>query len=70
MKTKDRKPVPEEVTAETAGHAEPDFLKQYRACYPRAKKFHVTGDSLVFPDNKEAAEAHQRCIGHGELKTY
>jgi hypothetical protein len=49
---------------------EPDFLKQYRRCYPRAKKFHVTSDGLVFPDDKKAAEAHQRCIGCGELRTY
>lgn len=49
---------------------EPDFLKQYRACYPRAKRFFVTSDSLVFPDNPEAADAHQNSIGHGELKTY
>lgn len=49
---------------------EPDFLKQYRACYPKAKKFHVTGDNLVFPDNLKAAEAHQNSIGRGELKTY
>lgn len=49
---------------------EPFFLEQYRRCYPRAKKFHVTGDGLVFPDDKKAAEAHQRCIGRGELRTY
>lgn len=49
---------------------EPAFLEQYRACYPHAEKFHVTGDNLVFPDNKEAAEAHQRCIGRGKLRTY
>lgn len=58
---------------ETTGQiqpAEPAFLKQYRACYPRAKKFYVTGDNLVFPDDVKAAEAHQRCIGKGELKTY
>ncbi len=49
---------------------EPEFLKQYRACYPKAKKFHVTGDNLVFPDNLKAAEAHQSRLGKGELKTY
>lgn len=59
--------VPEQ---ETPLSEEPAFLKQYRSCYPKAKKFYVTGDNLVFPDNKEAAEAHQSCIGKGELKTY
>lgn len=48
---------------------EPGFLKQYRRCYPRAKKFHVTSD-MEFPDDKKAADAHQRCIGCGELRTY
>lgn len=56
--------------AETACRPEPGFLKQYRRCYPRAKKFHVTSDGLVFPDDKKAADAHQRCIGCGELRTY
>lgn len=50
--------------------AMPDFLKQYRACYPDTKQFFVTGDNLVFPDNPQAAEAHQNSIGKGELKTY
>ncbi|MEG1926281.1 MAG: hypothetical protein RR415_11100 [Ruthenibacterium sp.] len=49
---------------------EPDFLKQYRVCYPRAKRFFVTSDNLIFPDNPEAANAHQSSIGRGELKTY
>lgn len=49
---------------------EPDFLRQYRACYPRAKRFFVTSDALVFPDNPEAADAHQNSIGRGELKIY
>ena len=39
--------------AETACRPEPGFLKQYRRCYPRAKKFHVTSDGLVFPDDKK-----------------
>lgn len=70
MVIEEQKTVAEITVAETAGRSEPDFLKQYRACYPRAKKFHVTGDGLVFPDDKKAAEAHQRCIGRGELRTY
>lgn len=70
MDVKERKTVSEKMVAETACRPEPDFLKQYRRCYPRAKKFHVTGDGLVFPDDKKAAEAHQRCIGCGELRTY
>lgn len=49
---------------------EPDFLRQYRACYPRVKRFFVTSDALVFPDNPEAADAHQNSIGRGELKIY
>lgn len=61
----------EQVPVEEVIHSpEPDFLKQYRACYPRAKKFYVTGDNLVFPDNPQAAESHQKSVGKGELKTY
>lgn len=40
---------------------EPDFLKQYRRCYPRAKKFHVTSDGLVFPDDKKP-QRHIRSV--------
>ena len=60
----------EQPAVEEAILPDPGFLKQYRRCYPRAKKFHVTSDGLVFPDDKKAAEAHQRCIGCGELRTY
>ncbi|WP_018669008.1 hypothetical protein [Bacteroides gallinarum] len=70
MDIKEQKTVSEKTVAGTADRPEPDFLEQYRRCYPRAKKFHVTGDGLVFPDDKKAAEAHQRCIGRGELRTY
>lgn len=61
----------EEIEREqTEVQTEPDFLKQYRDCYPKAKKFFVTGDNLVFPDNPKAADAHQSSVGKGELKTY
>lgn len=51
--------------------SEPDFLKQYRVCYPDVKKFHVTGDGLVFLDSDyDQAVSHQNTIGKGELKTY
>lgn len=50
---------------------EPDFLKQYHACYPKVKHFHVTGDNLVFLDRDyEQAVSHQQKCGKGELKTY
>lgn len=50
---------------------EPDFLKQYRAAYPKNKKFHVTGDHLVFLNREyKQALAHQKTIARGELKTY
>lgn len=70
MAIKEQKTVPGKMVAETASRSEPGFLEQYRRCYPRAKKFHVTSDGLVFPDDKKAADAHQRCIGCGELRTY
>ena len=60
----------EQPAVEEMSLPDPGFLKQYRRCYPRAKKFHVTSDGLVFPDDKKAADAHQRCIGCGELRTY
>ena len=50
---------------------EPEFLKQYRACYPGVKKFHVTGDNLVFLGHEhDKAVSHQKRCGKGELKTY
>lgn len=50
---------------------EPDFLKQYRECYPDVKHFHVTSDNLVFLERDyEQAVSHQNSIGKGELKTY
>lgn len=50
---------------------EPDFLKQYRECYPGVKRFHVTSDNLVFLERDyEQAVSHQQSIGRGELKTY
>ena len=62
---------PDSSGEEKIRQAEPDFLKQYRSCYPNVKKFHVTGDCLVFFDRDyEQAIAHQRTIGKGELKTY
>lgn len=56
--------------AEPVKQPEPDFLGQYRTCYPHTRTFYVTGDSLVFPDNPKAAEAHQQSIGKGKLETY
>lgn len=65
MKEKEEiQPVVEEVII-----PEPDFLKQYRECYPSVKHFHVTGDNLVFLDYEQAV-SHQNSIGKGELKTY
>lgn len=50
---------------------EPEFLNQYRACYPGVKKFHVTSDNLVFLDKDyQNAVSHQAQVGKGELKTY
>lgn len=67
MKEKQKEqPVVEEVNG-----PEPDFLKQYRECYPDVKHFHVTGDNLVFLDRDyEQAVSHQQRCGRGELKTY
>lgn len=67
MKEKEEiQPVVEEVII-----PEPDFLKQYRECYPSEKHFHVTGDNLVFLERDyEQAVSHQNSIGKGELKTY
>lgn len=65
MKEKEEiQPVVEEVSL-----PEPNFLKQYRECYPSVKHFHVTGDNLVFLDYEQAV-SHQNSIGKGELKTY
>ena len=50
---------------------EPEFLNQYRACYPGVKKFHVTSDNLVFLDKDyQNAVSYQAQVGKGELKTY
>lgn len=65
---KDKKQVDQAV--EEVNLPEPDFLKQYRECYPGVK-FHVTGDNLVFLERDyEQAVSHQNSIGRGELKTY
>lgn len=65
-------PEPEEVKPpQPVKLPEPDFLGQYRLCYPRVKKFHVTGDGLVFLDRDfKQALSHQNRIGKGELTTY
>lgn len=74
MKEKEEiQPVVEDVLTEsdTVQSQEPDFLKQYRECYPGVKHFHVTGDNLVFLERDyEQAVSHQNSIGKGELKTY
>lgn len=50
---------------------EPDYLKQYRECYPDVGHFHVTGDNLVFLDSDyDQAVSHQQGCRKGELKTY
>lgn len=50
---------------------DPAFLAQYRACYPKCKKFYVTSDNLVFLESEQKkAAAHQQALGRGELKTY
>ena len=50
---------------------EPAFLAQYRTCYPKCQKFHVTSDHLVFLENEfDKAAAHQATLGSGELITY
>lgn len=66
---KDKKQVDQAV--EEVNLPEPDFLKQYRECYPDVKHFHVTSDNLVFLERDyEQAVSHQQSIGRGELKTY
>lgn len=74
MKEKEEiQPAVEDVMTEsdTIQFSEPDFLKQYRECYPDVKHFHVTGDNLVFFERDyEQAISHQQNIGKGELKTY
>lgn len=66
---KDKKQV--EQVVEEVVPPEPNFLKQYRECYPSVKHFHVTGDNLVFLERDyEQAVSHQQSIGKGELKTY
>lgn len=64
---KDKKQV--EQAVEEVNLPEPDFLKQYRECYPGVKHFYVTSDNLVFLDYEQAV-SHQNSIGRGELKTY
>lgn len=50
---------------------EPSFLAQYRKSYPNSRKFHVTGDGLVFLEHEyKKAVAHQKKVGNGELTTY
>lgn len=50
---------------------EPYFLRQYRRCYPKVKRFHLTGDRLVFLDRDyQQAVSHQQQCGKGELTTY
>ena len=66
IKQPDQGPEPEEVKA-----PEPDFLQQYRKCYPDVARFHVTGDHLVFLDRDyQQAVSHQQRCGKGELTTY
>lgn len=51
--------------------AEPEFLGQYRTCYPGVKRFHVTGDGMVFLDRDyQQALTHQQGCGRGDLITY
>lgn len=75
-KEKVEAPVPQEPVAEEAPKgnpkkSEPAFLAQYRACYPKCKKFHVTSDNLVFLESEQKqAAAHQATLGRGELITY
>lgn len=74
MKEKEEiQPVEKDVMTESEAvlSPEPDFLKQYRECYPSVKHFHVTGDNLVFLERDyEQAVSHQQSIGKGKLKTY
>lgn len=50
---------------------EPAYLAQYRKTYPSCKTFYVTADDLVFLANQlKQAQAHQKTLGKGELRTY
>lgn len=55
----------------TGKKEEPDFIKQYRRCYPGNKTFYVTTDRMVFLEiDKESAYNHQKRCGGGEVRTY
>lgn len=69
MSEKQEKSKQQDIIQETV--PEPSFLAQYRKSYPDCKKFHVTGDGLVFLGHEyKKAVAHQKRVGNGELKTY
>lgn len=56
---------------ESGKKKEPDFLKQYRQCYPDNKTFYVTTDRMVFLEGEEDnARLHQHGMGKGEVSTY
>ncbi len=50
--------------------SEPAFLKQYRTCYPRTRRFYMTSDRMIFPDDLQAAVAHQKCLKKGKVTIY
>ncbi len=46
------------------------IAERYAKYYPSAGEFHITSDRMVFlPGDKAEAEAHQRLLGKGELRT-
>ncbi|MCD8030075.1 MAG: hypothetical protein LUF85_04400 [Bacteroides sp.] len=49
---------------------EPAFLKQYRTCYPRTRRLYMTSDRMIFPDDLQAAVAHQKGLKKGKLTIY
>ena len=63
------------VEAEAARRTEADapyvaIAERYAKYYPYAGEFHITSDRMVFlPGDKADAEAHQRLLGKGELRT-
>ncbi|KAA6348044.1 hypothetical protein EZS27_004496 [termite gut metagenome] len=67
-KTKGEKEEQQGEQPQTPPKVEPLFLAQYRASYPAATRFHVTGDKMVFLNHDEACLHQKHC--KGKLQTY
>ncbi|PZP42591.1 MAG: hypothetical protein DI598_16795 [Pseudopedobacter saltans] len=47
------------------------LIARYKKLYPQNKVFHLTSDKQVFLDSgKRDADAHQKTLGYGSLKSY